>query len=1063
MKYRKYIIGSFIVLLSSFCVFGTSTKGSELNNRYEDEIKYMTLNYEIEDKSIQIDRSKNTVSVNGSQTSLSKEFGISGGKEKTILKNEAKLKHELKRNGYEVKQASANVIKGDSNFASKRIYVDSSSVAETYGAIAEANGAHTVLQYESPEEAAVAYYSLKNDGYNVYPSYVVSLEEDENIVPESIDGEYIDNGVSFHGIDKMQQDDTYKNRKVTVAVIDTGINDYFSRNIQYYNFNTSSSEKDTNGHGTKVASVIADCTSDNVDFVSMKVFDDDSKSDMAAIESALIQCTDLDVDVINISIGIYDKNFEKECGTFGYWDDTFKVLKNNGTVVCVAAGNEGVHTKYVYPAGSDYTWTIGSIDVYGNIANTSNYGKIDFVAKGVGVICRNVSNIKVSVSGTSFASPYIAGIVANYKGKQDDLVDDIYEIVKNTAVDLGDTGKDEIYGYGYPCYQYKEEEFEHCEHKNIKEVTTDATCEEDGSIIYICKDCGEVIKKEILYATGHAYTEIEHINGSCSQRETIVYRCNKCQAEKTEYLDYDENNHLHTEIKITKDPSCTEDGEQRTYCMDCDFYIGIIEKIPHSSHTYEEISHTSGTCNVKEKITYKCSKCQQEKINYVGYNPDNHIHTEQRIIKEPSCTEDGKKQLYCTDCNTFIANTEESITHYDHKWVIIEETQGSCAEKSSVIYKCLNCGEMKIEYGNYNYQVHNEKYLTKKETIAPGCETAGTYIIYCKNCNSEIEKHSVSATGHDYQIISETVGTCVEKASTTYKCNKCNDTYTIYGTIDDQAHNFTTCVTDSSCQAFGCKKTYCLLCGKVISSQIIPKKNHIAFTSKGTTICKTCGEILSVDTYKIKLYDGSTENILYAKYGDMVTLPVLTKRDFVFDGWINSNKERVSQITVTDNASYTAKWRAKDYVLTINANNGQYNKSSIKVTYGKTIHLSNPKRKGYLFTGWYVGSRKKSNTFKYKYHSNVTVKARWKKIVVKEPSISKIGAIYIKINSSQANHYQVYVSKNKNFKNKRIYETTKKKLTVKKLKKGKYYIKIRAYTYDSSGKKVYSSWKRYKY
>ncbi len=43
----------------------------------------------------------------------------------------------------------------------------------------------------------------------------------------------------------------------------------------------------------------------------------------------------------------------------------------------------------------------------------------------------------------------------------------------------------------------------------------------------------------------------------------------------------------------------------------------------------------------------------------------------------------------------------------------------------------------------------------------------------------------------------------------------------------------------------------------------------------------------------------------------MVTLPVLTKRDFVFDGWINSNKERVSQITVTDNASYTAKWRAK--------------------------------------------------------------------------------------------------------------------------------------------------------
>ncbi len=96
----------------AFCVFGTSTKGSELNNRYEDEIKYMTLNYEIEDKSIQIDRSKNTVSVNGSQTSLSKKnLALVAEKRKTILKNEAKLKHELKRNGYEVKQASANVIK----------------------------------------------------------------------------------------------------------------------------------------------------------------------------------------------------------------------------------------------------------------------------------------------------------------------------------------------------------------------------------------------------------------------------------------------------------------------------------------------------------------------------------------------------------------------------------------------------------------------------------------------------------------------------------------------------------------------------------------------------------------------------------------------------------------------------------------------------------------------------------------------------------------------------------------------------------------------------------------
>lgn len=146
------------------------------------------------------------------------------------------------------------------------------------------------------------------------PSYIISLEEDSTeyvIDTESIDGEYIDNGVEFHGINKMQSDSNFKQRQVTVAVLDTGVNDYFDRTIEYYNFNGSETEKDTNGHGTKVASVIVDSTSDNVSLVSMKVFDDNSKSDMAALEAALLKCEDLGVDVVNISIGIYDKNFEK--------------------------------------------------------------------------------------------------------------------------------------------------------------------------------------------------------------------------------------------------------------------------------------------------------------------------------------------------------------------------------------------------------------------------------------------------------------------------------------------------------------------------------------------------------------------------------------------------------------------------------------------------------------------------------------------------------------------------------------------------------------------------------
>lgn len=122
----------------------------------------------------------------------------------------------------------------------------------------------------------------------------------------------------------------------------------------------------------------------------------------------------------------------------------------------------------------------------------------------------------------------------------------------------------------------------------------------------------------------------------------------------------------------------------------------------------------------------------------------------------------------------------------------------------------------------------------------------------------------------------------------------------------------------------------------------------------------------------------------------------------------------------------------------------------------------NPTKKGYLFGGWYNGNAK------YNFNSavtrNLTLTAKWTKVTVKTPSKptlkykkSKLTITIKKV--SGAAGYQVVYSTDKKFKKgvtKK--DITGKTLTIKKPKKNKtYYVKLKAYKKDSTGKKVYSS------
>ena len=178
-----------------------------------------------------------------------------------------------------------------------------------------------------------------------------------------------------------------------------------------------------------------------------------------------------------------------------------------------------------------------------------------------------------------------------------------------------------------------------------------------------------------------------------------------------------------------------------------------------------------------------------------------------------------------------------------------------------------------------------------------------------------------------------------------------------------------------------------------------------------------------------------------------------------------------TKITVTsaENISYQASCTVTvPYNITYKLNKGKNNASNPSTYYGKKITLKNPSRKGYTFAGWYTDAKfkKKIKTIESSAKCDYTLYAKWTKVNVAKVSItsaknSKSKQILLKYKKiSGIKGYEISYSTDKKFKKAVTRKnTTKTSYTISKLKKGKtYYVRIRAYKVDSTGKKVYGKY-----
>ena len=189
------------------------------------------------------------------------------------------------------------------------------------------------------------------------------------------------------------------------------------------------------------------------------------------------------------------------------------------------------------------------------------------------------------------------------------------------------------------------------------------------------------------------------------------------------------------------------------------------------------------------------------------------------------------------------------------------------------------------------------------------------------------------------------------------------------------------------------------------------------------------------------------------------------------NGSVTAKAPGRTKITVTssENSSYQASCTVTvPYKITYKLNKGKNNASNPSTYYGKKVTLKKPSRKGYAFAGWYTDAKfkKKITSISSSAKSDYILYAKWTKVKVAKASLtsaknSKSKQILLKYKKvSGAKGYEISYSTDKKFKKAVTKKNTAKtSYTISKLKKGKiYYVRIRAYKMDSTGKKVYGKY-----
>ncbi|KHN96324.1 Subtilisin-like serine protease PR1A [Metarhizium album ARSEF 1941] len=224
-----------------------------------------------------------------------------------------------------------------------------------------------------------------------------------------------------------------------VYVIDTGIetsHPQFEGRATWLKSFIDGEDEDGHGHGTHCAGTIGSRdygVSKKTKLFAVKVLDDQgsgsysgilSGMDYVAQDSKTRDCPNGHFASMSLGGG-YSASVNK--GAAG--------LVSSGVFLAVAAGNDNRDAKNTSPASEPTVCTVGATASDDNRSTFSNYGKVvDIFAPGTGILSTWIGGQTNTISGTSMATPHIAGLAAYISGlKGRSNPEDLCKTIQDTS------------------------------------------------------------------------------------------------------------------------------------------------------------------------------------------------------------------------------------------------------------------------------------------------------------------------------------------------------------------------------------------------------------------------------------------------------------------------------------------------------------------------------------------------------------------------------------------------------------------------------------------------------
>ena len=315
--------------------------------------------------------------------------------------------------------------------------VENNYIVVLNNAVVGEEGLYSIAPYIAEELAATHKGKLKHVYKNALNGFAVEMSpEDAERLSEDFRVAFVEEDAVVHldatqtnppwGLDRIDQrsrplSGTYTfNRTgagVFAYVIDTGIltshTQFGGRAANVFDA-FGGNGQDCNGHGTHVAGTIGGSTygvAKSVNLRGVRVLNCSGSGTNSGVIAGVdwVRVNRQNPAVANMSLG---------GGASSALDTAVNNLSNSGVAIAVAAGNSNTNACNSSPARAANAITVGSTTSTDSRSSFSNFGScLDLFAPGSGILSAWIGSTTATrtISGTSMASPHVAGVAALYK------------------------------------------------------------------------------------------------------------------------------------------------------------------------------------------------------------------------------------------------------------------------------------------------------------------------------------------------------------------------------------------------------------------------------------------------------------------------------------------------------------------------------------------------------------------------------------------------------------------------------------------------------------------------